>query len=168
MTQPTFVGPSQPTPLWREDELGFHLLIGSAPGTGRSVMLAAEALRRGMTYEELVAETRPTQEEITLDGAAAAEDDAVYADRLSAVRDAFWLATPESHADRAHLADLLASVAAAEASPARLKAFFDMLPAEIVGDAVAWGLGDTEVRERIFAFAKEKRSQVLEVVGALA
>ena len=76
----------------------YHTMILGTSGQGKSVLLQAEALRLGITYQ--------------------------------------------------------------------IKAFFMMLPADIIGSALSWGFSDTEVRERTYEFVEQNKQAVLQAIKA--
>lgn len=89
----------------------------------------------------------------------------VEEDRLKAVREAFWNNTPEDY-DIGPLHDTLVTLGLAqEPTIDQLKRFFMMLPANIIGPAVSWGLTDTEVRDRIHEFAQENEENLRQVIN---
>lgn len=93
------------------------------------------------------------------------EEVRVEEQRLNAVREAFWCNTPQEHHDLVQLHDVLAVLDILEEPTAdQIKAFFMMLPADIIGSALSWGFSDTEVRERTYEFAEQNKQAILEAI----
>ncbi len=93
--------------------------------------------------------------------------DQAEAQRLNAVREAFWNNTPDGDHDLRQLHDVLVvSGLVKEPSLEQIKAFLMMLPADIIGSALSWGFTDTEVRERTYEFAEQNKQSVLEAIRA--
>lgn len=95
------------------------------------------------------------------------EEDRAEDQRLNAVREAFWHNTPEGHRDLSQLHDVLVvSDIVEEPMADQIKAFFMMLPADIIGSALSWGFSDTEVRERTYEFVEQNKQAVLAAIKA--
>lgn len=144
----------------------YHTMILGTSGQGKSVLLQAEALRLGITSEELLQRMEPTEEQKEQHRMRQQEEDRAEDQRLNAVREAFWRNTPQGHNDLDQLHDVLVmSDIVKEPTPEQIKAFFMKLPADIIGSALSWGFSDTEVRERTYEFAQQNKQTVLEAVG---
>lgn len=157
MTTPMF--------LISPDNKNHTMIIGSS-GSGKSVLLQAEAMRLGISYEELMRRLEPSEEATRK--MKEREDDAtrVAAARMQAVRDAYWKATPPDHHDLECLHDaLVCSALSNEPTNEMVKALFMMLPDDIMGSAISWGFSDTEVRERVYAFIKDNSTEVRSSIG---
>lgn len=143
-----------------------HTVMPGPSGPGKSVLLQAAAGRPGISCEELLKQTTPTEEQQEQETMRQEAEDRAEVQRLNAVREAFWHNTPEGHHDRELLHDLLvASGVAEEATPEQIRAFFMTLPADIIGAALSWGFCDTGVRESTYAFVQQNRHTVAEAVG---
>ena len=150
------------TPIFIQNGDTYHTMIVGTSGKGKSVLLQAEALRLGISYDELLRrmELKPEQKE--RERMRQVDEDRVEEERLNAVREAFWSLTPPGHHDFDCLHDVLvASELAEDPTPSQVKAFFMMLPPDIVGSAISWGFGDTEVRERAYEFLRENKKDVV-------
>lgn len=91
----------------------------------------------------------------------------IEAMRLNAVRETFWQHTPDNHLDWRRLHDALVMTEIInEPSTEQVKAFFMMLPADIIGSALTWGFADTVVRERVYEFAQQNKQAVFEAIKA--
>lgn len=144
----------------------YHSLVIGTSGQGKSALLQAEARRLGITYEELLQRLEPSEEQKEQRMRQEKEDSAEN-QRLTAVREAFWHNTPEGHHDLSQLHDVLVvSDIVEEPTAAQIKAFFMMLPADIIGSALSWGFGDTEVRERTYEFVEQNKQAVIEAVSS--
>ena len=145
----------------------YHTMTLGTSGQGKSVLLQAEALRLGITYEELLQRLEPTEEQKEEQRMRQEEENRVEDQRLKAVREAFWHNTPEGHHDLSQLHDVLVvSDIAEEPTADQIKAFFMMLPADIIGSALSWGFSDTEVRERTYEFVEQNKHAVLAAIKA--
>lgn len=145
----------------------YHTIILGPSGQGKSVLLQAEARRLGITYEELLQRLEPSEEQTEQQRMRREEEDRAENQRLTAVREAFWHNTPEGHHDLSQLHDVLVvSDIVEEPTAAQIKAFFMMLPADIIGSALSWGFGDTEVRERTYEFVEQHKQAVLATIKA--
>lgn len=145
----------------------YHTMILGTSGQGKSVLLQAEAPRLGITYEELLQRMEPTEEQKEQQRMRQEEEDRAENQRLNAVREAFWHNTPKGHHDLNQLHDVLVvSDIAEEPTPEQIKAFFMILPADIIGSALSWGFSDTEVRERTYEFVEQNKQAVLRAIKA--
>lgn len=146
---------------------GHHTMIIGTTGQGKSVLLQAEATRLGITYEELLERMEPTAEQKERERMQQEQEDRAEEARLNAVKEAFWANTPDGHHDFDQLHDVLVVTDVAESpAPEQIKALFMMLPADIIGSALAWGFGDTEVRERTYEFVEQNKQAVLAATSA--
>lgn len=143
-----------------------HTMIIGASGRGKSVLLQAEAMRLGISYEELMRRLEPSEEATRQMKEREDEAARVEAARMQAVRDAYWKATPPDHHDLACLHDaLVCSALSNEPTNEMVKALFMMLPNDIIGSAISWGFSDTEVRERVYAFINDTSTEVRSSLG---
>ena len=90
-----------------KDSDSFHTLVIGSSGQGKSVFLQAEARRLGITYEELLQRMEPTQEQKEQQRMRKEEEDRAEAQRLNAVREAYWMNAPAGHYDLDQLHDVL-------------------------------------------------------------
>lgn len=161
-----FAGPSGETPVFaiKDGDLHHTLIIGHS-GRGRSVLLEAEAQRLGIPYDELMKRMEPTPEQKE---AAKRQEEQLRqkdAERLNAVREAFWANSDPDDSEFYALYDALTfAKIVTEPTSAHIKALFMMLPEDIVGQGIAWGFTDTEVRERVHRFVAENREAVAQRV----
>lgn len=141
-------------------------MIVSQSGEGKSFLLQAEAQRLGITYDEMLRRVAPPEDQ--KDQLIRLQDEADLADmnRLQAVREAYWHNTPEGHRDLNQLHDLLVeSGVVGEPTREQIRRVFMLLPAEIIGAALSWGLGDTEERESVYEFLVSNKQLVLEAIN---
>jgi len=84
------------TPIFDTTQEGntHHTMVIGTSGQGKSVLLQAEATRLGITYEELLQRMEPTVEQKERQRMRQDEKRQAEAQRLSAVREAFWQNTP--------------------------------------------------------------------------
>lgn len=142
-----------------------HLLVVGTSSKGKSSLLEAEAKRLGIPYEELLQRANPTSEKLERDRMRKEEERRMEEQRLMAVRVAFWENTPSDHNDRSTLHDALVIAEVLQDPTAeQVESFFMMLPPDIIGSALSWGLSDTEVRERTYAFAEENKQRILDAL----
>lgn len=147
----------------------YHTMIFGCSGRGRSVLLESLAAQQGLTVEELERRHAPTPEQ--QDAARRRQEDEVQreARRLAAVCQAYWDSTSEDEGDLGILSDVLAiGLDIEEPTRDQQKALLLMLPANVVGQGIAWGFSDTEVRESLYEFVEEHREEVLARVLAVA
>lgn len=144
-----------------------HVMILGSTAKGRSRLLEAEANRLGISYEELELRLEPTPEQKEKARMRQEERNRHEAQRLDAVRLAYWDNTDKSDSDLYVLSDAL-SVAeiAGEPSIEQQRILFMMLPANVFGQGVAWGFSDTEVRGQVHEFVAENREAVTQAVSA--
>ena len=155
------------TQVFRSDngDCTAHTMIVGQSRQGMSLLLQVEARRLGITCEELVQRLEPTEEQKEQLRMRQEEADQADKKRLDAVREAYWQNTPEGHPDLDQLHDLLvAASVAGEPTREQIRRVFMLLPAEIIGAALSWGLGDTDERESIYEFLERNKQQVLEVI----
>lgn len=149
---------------------GYDMMIIGTTRGGKSLLLQEEAMRLGIPYEELLSRTKPTDQQIADQAAKVAECNQIDEGRLSAVRRAFWESTPADHTDFDCLHDVLCSFGfegALEPTPNQVRALFMMLPSHILGEVIALGFDDTEVRERIYEFVRQNERGVAESMATL-
>lgn len=84
----------------------YSLAVGNVR-KGKSAFFEEEALRRGITCEELIEQLKPTPEQREQYQLAQQEKNLLERQRLMAVREAFWQNTPTMHEDLTHLHDVL-------------------------------------------------------------
>lgn len=110
------------TPIFMQNGDTYHAMIVGTSGQGKSVLLQAEALRLGISYDELLRrmELKPEQKE--RERMRQVDEDRVEEERLNAVREAFWSLTPPGHLDFDCLHDVLvASELAEDPTPSQAK-----------------------------------------------
>lgn len=160
MTAPTFTIQESDT---------HHLFILGATRPGKNIFLQAQAKRLGVTYEELLQQLEPTDEQKEQQRMRVIEEDQIEERRLNSVREAFWCNTPDGHHDLDQLHDVLAlSEIIEEPTREQVKAFFMMLPADILGAALSWGFSDTEVGEDLYKFVKQNKQAVREAISPIS
>jgi len=150
-----------------DKDVVYHIMILGQTGRGKSALLQAEAIQRGISYDELLKEIEPTEaqkESAKMHEQAEEERDTK---RLTAVREAYWQTSSERDFYRLHDALVSTLMTGAENGPTaeQLKALFMMLPARIVGLGIAWGFDDTEVGDDIYRFIEEHESAVADQLG---
>lgn len=143
-----------------------HMMLLGSTARGRSSHLQAEAIRLGISYDELVKQLEPTEEQKR----AAREREEAESQRdlarLNAVREAYWSATAAESSDLYVFDDALSQIdGMASPSPEQQKALFFMLPAYVVGLGISWGFSDTEVRGAIWEFVEEHKAEVAAAVA---
>lgn len=144
-----------------------HTMVLGVSGLGKSVLLQEVARKRGITYEELLQQMEPTEEQKAQQVARKEEKDRVENQRLKAVREAFWNNTSPDNSDFTQLHSVLVvSEIVKEPTEDQVKAFFMMLPAEIIGSALSWGFSDTVVREQTYEFVEENKQAILKALSA--
>lgn len=143
-----------------------HTLVLGSTRRGRSSLIEAEAVRRGVSYEEAEKAFLPTEAEKE---AAAEREKAAQAKRdvrIAAVREAYWTAIDPAAGEFSSLHDVLAVVCEREPTGDHVHRLFNMLPAELIGEGVKWGFTDTVVGDSIFEFVRENKAAVVAHVFA--
>lgn len=149
--------------IWIEgsDFAHHHVIIGTTR-KGKSVILAAEAARLGITYDELLKRMEPTPEQREKERILQEERKQREIARLTAVCEAYWVNSTEDDSDLYVLHDALVCAEIVESpTEEQQKSLFLMLPSDIVGQGIAWGFSDTEVRENIQSFVEKNRDAVV-------
>lgn len=144
-----------------------HTFIIGTHMRGKSANLEGEAERLGISYDEMLKRMEPTPEQHEAVRMCREQRKHKEAARLSAVREAFWAGTDDNDSEFDNLHDALISAKIVEEpTPTHVKALFMMLPDTIIGQGIAWGFNDTEVRESIHRFVGENREAVAQRVAA--
>lgn len=143
-----------------------HLFVIGSTGRGRSSRLMAEATRRGIAYDKLLKQLEPSEEEkqaMREKEQARAQHELI---RLNAVRQAYWTQTDPEDSDLWVLHDALTQIDGL-VSPSReqQRIVFFMLPADVIGNGIAWGFSDTEVRSSVWKFVDENKAAVAAAIG---
>lgn len=120
----------------------------------------------GISYDEMLKRLEPTPEQKELSRMQEQDRKNKEAIRLKAVCEAFWQNSDISEFDELHDA-LTGAGIVAEPTPDQIKALFDMLPASIIGQGIAWDFGDTEVRDSIYQYVRENREAVASRVAGI-
>jgi len=95
------------------------------------------------------------------------ERDRHEAQRLDAVRRAYWDNTDKSDLALCVLSDALRAAEIVRVpNIEQQRILFMMLPANVFGQGVAWGFSDTEVRGQIHEFVAENHEAVTQAVSA--
>lgn len=128
----------------------------------------AEAKQRGISYEELLKQLEPS-DDAKLAARERAQTRAQHElIRLNAVRQAYWTQTDPDDSDLWSLHDALQQIGNIE-FPTReqQRILFFMLPADVIGNGIAWGFDDTEVRGAIWEFVRENVVAIAVAVAEL-
>ena len=136
-----------------------HVIVGTS-GKGRSMLLAAEAQRRGITYDELLESLEPSPEEKAAANAAAdirrEESRRKEEKRLHAVRNAYLENSEDDDDLFSTLYDTVYNLKhhyGDQPLPrALLKEVLHLLPDLVIGNGIRWGFSDTEVRDDIWTY----------------
>jgi len=142
------------------DGVGHTLIVGGS-GKGKSTLLMAEARRRGISYEELEKQLQPSPEQIEAAHERESLIEAQEAKCLAAVCEAYWANTPLESSSLQQLHDtLVVTELAEEPTPAQVKSLLLLLPAHIVGQGIAWGFEDTDVRGHVYEHVEENMEAI--------
>ena len=152
------------TPIWMSvngGENSQHIMIIASSRKGRSRLLEAEALRLGITYEELEHRLEPSAEEKEQMRMQRDAEEQLEEQRLQVVRQAIWDAWSDDVAAFSRIHDALVSTVMDDApSVEQIKAIFMMLPATIIGGGISWGFTDSEVGDDIYQFIEENEDAI--------
>lgn len=131
------------------DGVGHTMIVGGS-GNAKSALLVAEARRRGISYEELL---QPSPEQIEADCESESFSEAQEAKCLAAVCEAYWANSPLESTSLQQLRDtLVVAELSEEPTSEEVKALLLLLPAHIVGQGIAWGFEDTDVRDQVYEY----------------
>lgn len=143
-----------------------HMRFFGQTRKGKSQFVQAKADRLGISYEEMERRLEPTFEQKEKARMKREERERREAVRLEAVRKAYWDNTDKADSDLHVFSDAL-SVAGVATDPTvqQQRILFMMLPANVIGQGVAWGFSDSEVRGQVHAFVAENRDAVAKAVS---
>lgn len=141
----------------------FHSIIIGQSGKGRSAVTQQLADQEGVSYEEMERRCQPTEKQIEQREQERQEVRMADEKRLQLVREAYWSGSSES--DFSDLRDSIMEVTGVVPTNEQIRSVFDLLPADIIGGAVQWGLGDTEVRDNAFQLIQENELKVRAAMG---
>lgn len=161
-----------PVPIFLTPHDGdvLHTMVVGTTQSGKSGYLQAYADRLGISYDELLKSMDPTEEQKAAAMALQEQRRKRAETRINAVREAYWAGsdTDGDFSDFDNLYDALTISNIVEMpSLEQIKTLFMMLPAEIIGQGIAWGFTDTEVRESIYNFVADNREAVITSVTAV-
>jgi hypothetical protein len=135
---------------------GNHTLFVGGIGEGKRPFLMEEARKRGITFKELEEQMEPSPEQLK---AARERQQAIQTQEakcLAAICEAYWANTPLKSSSLQQLSDTLAATGIVEhPKPAQVKALLLLLPADILGQGIAWGFEDSDVRSQIYRHVDE-------------
>ncbi|CAM3176249.1 hypothetical protein BZK31_07700 [Pseudomonas floridensis] len=142
------------------DGVGHTMIVGGS-GNAKSALLMAEARRRGISYEELEKQMQPSPEQIEAARERESLVEAQEAKCLAAVCEAYWANTPLESSSLQQLHDILVvTELAEEPTPAQVKALLLHLPAHVIGQGIAWGFEDTDVRSHVYEHIEENMEAI--------
>nr|WP_011031946.1 MULTISPECIES: hypothetical protein [Pseudomonas]CAD13467.1 hypothetical protein [Pseudomonas sp. SLT2001]CEK42432.1 hypothetical protein PQBR55_0053 [Pseudomonas fluorescens SBW25] len=131
------------------DGVGHTMIVGGSDNA-KSALLMAEARRRGISYEDLL---QPSPEQIEADCESESISEAQKEKCLAAVCEAYWANSPLESTSLQQLHDtLVVAELSEEPTPEQVKALLMLLPAHIVGQGIAWGFEDTDVRDQVYEY----------------
>lgn len=148
------------------DGANTHSLFIGSSGRGRSMLIATDASRRGISYEEAEKGWLPTEAEKQAEADREQVEQIKHDRRTAAVRDAYWMSTDPESGEFASLHDALNYICERDPSDEQVRRLFNMLPSEVIGDGVKWGFTDTVVGDAIHEFVRENKSNVMVQVFA--
>ena len=144
-----------------EEDLRCHTLVLGTTGSGKSQLLESEAIRQGGSVSELIQRVEQSPEQKEREKMQQDQRREKKASRLDAVREAYWADSDSADSDLDNLHDALLSIEGiTDPTKEQMKIFFMMLPESIIGQGIAWGFEDTEVREDIYRFVEENREAI--------
>lgn len=130
-------------------DLSAHFLIVGTSGRGKSSF----------------GDTEPTEEQRRASAERKAQAERKRQARLTAVCEAYWAGTDPDSAEFSSMADSLLDVFSISVTREQLKALLLVLPEELVGQGIAWGFDDTEVRDAIYDYVKRSHEKVRTALG---
>lgn len=143
--------------LMNSESVAEHTFILASSGKGKSAFIAKEALRRGVSYEEVEKELEPTEEQKAVQKERAMKRKEYERKRFEAVRKAFWENSDPDDSELYVLDDCISSLIPndVEISHHQRESLFMSLPDDIVYSAIKYGISDSVVRDDIYAFVKD-------------
>lgn len=142
---------------------GFIKRFVAPKGTGKSFFLKQHADQDGISYEEAVLCSKPTEEMLAKRRNLDEEQQLKNAKRLQAVRDAYWLASDYEEFYCIH--DSCTEFLAMDLAKDQLRLIFNILPSDIIGSGIKWGFYDTEVREKIYCYIRDNAEVIKILLG---
>lgn len=150
-----------PYDLPKKDE-PYKLMIMGTPGTGKSISEELAKNNPNVIYIDLSEQEKIAHEE---EQKLAKEADEK---RLLAVKEAYWLHSQDDEGTLDFLKFLLIETYTfTENEPPSqddLKALFFFFDDYLIGQIISWGIDDTEVRESIYAYIEEEKTQLDQVL----
>ena len=145
-----------------------HYLMLGTSCKGKSVLLKKQARALGISYDELLERMGPTPEVRDAVAQHRTERQSREQARLRRVAQAYWQGTaglPGDDLTVLHEALVLAQLCE-RPTKAQCHALFLMLPATVIGQGIAWGFDDTEVRESVYSFVDDNLKDVARALQA--
>lgn len=131
------------------------LIVGTS-GKGKSVLLQQYALAKGISYDEALAQSQPSEDQINAEKAVEELELSMRAVRMQATKNAFWESSLiDSNEFYVFHDSLIVLCGIQSPSDSQLKALFDLLPGGVFGRGIQWGFGDTEVRDEIWTYVEK-------------
>lgn len=147
--------------LLHADGLTAHTMQFGMIGKGKSSLLEQEAIRRGISYQELLKAMEPTEEERKIMSEQKNEARQREELRLQAVRDAYWAGSDQRNNEFSAIYDGLVGFCNIDSPTiSQQKLVFDMLPGSIIGAGVHWGFDDSVVRDDIYSFVETNADKI--------
>lgn len=145
-----------------------HIFILASSGKGRSSLIAQEALRRGLSYEEVEKELEPTEEQKAVQKERAMKRKEYEQKRFEAVRKAFWENTDPDDPELYVLGDCISSLIPndVEISHHQRESLFMSLPDDIVYSAIKYGISDSVVRDDIHLYVKNNVDKIKKILDS--
>lgn len=117
-------------------DISRHFLIVGTSGRGKSIF----------------GDTEPTEAQRQAYADRQEQRERMRQARLAAVCEAYWAGTEPDSGEFSSMADSLTAVLGISPTSEQVKTLLLALPEEIVGQGIAWGFDDTEVRDAVHSY----------------
>ncbi|MDO8728368.1 MAG: hypothetical protein Q7K26_00585 [bacterium] len=148
------------------DGANTHTLFIGSSRRGRSMLITADAARRGISYEEAEKDWLPTEAEKQAEADREQVEQIKHDRRTAAVREAYWISTDPESGEFDSLHDVLSNICKRDPTDEQVRRLFNMLPAEVIGEGVKLSFTDTVVGDEIHEFVRENKADVMAQVFA--
>lgn len=144
----------------------FNEIVVGTSGKGHSAVIQRLAEQEGVSYEEMEARMQPSKDDLEKDKVRREKALEAENKRLQLVRDAYWSGSKLDDFDPI-VSSLCVELDAEwdDFKSEHIQAVFNLLPVEIVGDVIKWGMSDTEVRGTVHEFVEDNLGKVQEALN---
>lgn len=138
--------------------------VKALKGRDRESAIRQLADQEGISYEEMQRELEPSDSEKERKVREIREVREAQEKRLQMVRDAFWEGSRTSDIKGLHTAMSMA-LGISDISEQQVRAAYNLLPSEIIGDLIKTGFLDTILRDDAYVFFCEHEFELRQSLG---